>query len=341
MIDFLVVGQGLAGSCMAYKLVKQGYKVKILDNNHFHSSTKVSAGIINPVTGRRYAFSWRYHDILAQALSDYDAMGSELGCTLYEPVRIRRRVASIEALNDLSLKFDDEEYKDYISVPKDFETSKPYVDIAGYRLNVTLLLSKIRTWLEDLNTLVSTEVDYDDFRIIGSDHVSYQEKYHAGGVIFCEGAQGITNPWIPRDVLIPFHGQIIKGTMSKGMSKDLVKDGFFLVPMEEGGFWFGSIDERDRKTLNYDLSAYKKLVHELHSRIDPALINHLSGESGIRPTTQDRHPIVGRIPGKPIYILNGLGTKGSSLAPYTSEYLLSIILQSGTIDGELDISRFM
>jgi glycine/D-amino acid oxidase-like deaminating enzyme len=52
-IDFLIIGQGLAGSALAYRLIKEGKKVVLLDQPEANRSSQVAAGLFNPVTGRK------------------------------------------------------------------------------------------------------------------------------------------------------------------------------------------------------------------------------------------------------------------------------------------------
>ena len=53
-VDYIIVGQGLAGTMLAYKLQNAGQKVFIIDNAHTQAATHVAAGIINPITGRNF-----------------------------------------------------------------------------------------------------------------------------------------------------------------------------------------------------------------------------------------------------------------------------------------------
>ena len=57
-IDFLLIGQGLAGSALGYRLKKAGFKIKLLDQPDLNQSTKIAAGLYNPVTGRKMVKTW-------------------------------------------------------------------------------------------------------------------------------------------------------------------------------------------------------------------------------------------------------------------------------------------
>lgn len=50
--DYLIIGQGLAGSILGYTLLERGKKVLVLDEPKFQNCSKIAAGICNPITGR-------------------------------------------------------------------------------------------------------------------------------------------------------------------------------------------------------------------------------------------------------------------------------------------------
>ena len=53
-IDTLIIGQGLAGSLLAWLLVRAGQRVCVIDDAHASSSSVVAAGLINPLAGMRF-----------------------------------------------------------------------------------------------------------------------------------------------------------------------------------------------------------------------------------------------------------------------------------------------
>ncbi|HMC99901.1 MAG TPA: FAD-dependent oxidoreductase, partial [Ferruginibacter sp.] len=63
--------------------------------------------------------------------------------------------------------------------------------------------------------------------------------------------------------------------------------------------------------------------------------------AGIRPATLERRPFVGLHPHQPnIGILNGMGTKGCSLAPFFAKQLVDHLLHNQPITPEASVSRF-
>ena len=68
----------------------------------------------------------------------------------------------------------------------------------------------------------------------------------------------------------------------------------------------------------------------------------VSKRCGIRPASKDRRPFIGFHPEyKNIGIINGLGSKGISLAPYCAKNLVENILENKMIDNEINIKRYI
>ena len=53
MTDVIIIGQGLVGSLLAIACQWAGLNALVIDNAHKDSSTKIAAGIMNPLIGPR------------------------------------------------------------------------------------------------------------------------------------------------------------------------------------------------------------------------------------------------------------------------------------------------
>ena len=89
-IDFLIIGQGLAGSLLAWNLLKAGCTVSVIDDCHPQSATRVGAGIVNPITGPRMAPCWRLEQLLADCRKTYRMIGVEMGNLYYKEKELVR-----------------------------------------------------------------------------------------------------------------------------------------------------------------------------------------------------------------------------------------------------------
>ena len=53
-VDYLIIGQGISGTWLSYYLLKEDKSFVVIDNGFKDSPSRMAAGIINPVTGRRH-----------------------------------------------------------------------------------------------------------------------------------------------------------------------------------------------------------------------------------------------------------------------------------------------
>lgn len=88
--------------------------------------------------------------------------------------------------------------------------------------------------------------------------------------------------------------------------------------------------EEGKNELNRKL---KELIKFDYSIVDQ--------KAGIRPATKDRRPLIGNHPKlKNVYIFNGLGAKGVSLAPFYANQLVSNLNGEIELDTEVNIERY-
>ena len=88
--------------------------------------------------------------------------------------------------------------------------------------------------------------------------------------------------------------------------------------------------EKGRKIIQ------EKLEHFLKT---PYTIMHQ--DAAVRPTVRDRRPFIGTHPvHQCMHIVNGMGTKGVTLAPFFSKMMIESIFNNSEILHEADISRY-
>ena len=73
-----IVGQGLAGTCLAWEFWKRGVSFSLVDRERGGSS-RVAAGLINPITGKNFEPSARIAGFHPQAMEFYAEVGDRFG----------------------------------------------------------------------------------------------------------------------------------------------------------------------------------------------------------------------------------------------------------------------
>lgn len=89
MQKILVVGGGLAGSSLSFQLSRMGCKVTLIDSG-VNVSSRVAAGMINPLVFRRMTKSWRVDEFIPYAVDFYQSIEQLTNSSFFHPVTIRR-----------------------------------------------------------------------------------------------------------------------------------------------------------------------------------------------------------------------------------------------------------
>ena len=103
-VDYLIVGQGLAGSMLAYFLEKENKSFIIIDEHKGETSSLKATGLINPITGRRFVKSWKIDTFIPFAEKTYKALEKKFSVDLIEKTKVHRIIQNIEQQNDWATK---------------------------------------------------------------------------------------------------------------------------------------------------------------------------------------------------------------------------------------------
>ena len=84
--DTIICGHGLAGATLAWQLRWRGQRVVVVDEEECLTSSKIAAGIVTPITGKRINLSWRVSEFLPIARDFYARTAKTLYCSFWHDV---------------------------------------------------------------------------------------------------------------------------------------------------------------------------------------------------------------------------------------------------------------
>lgn len=341
--DFLIVGQGIAGTLLAYRLMKAGKKVLVLDESTPFQSSSVAAGMYNAVSGKRMTLSWKWKETYPEAKELYTQMGNFLGKNYLFEKETFQSFGSIKEQNDFSLKAEDDNFQFHIGpATKSFpeinsEFGAFMIHSTGW-LQTNEFLNDFKIFAQKEGMMQVEAVDWGSFQNHESG-ISLNE-YQAGKVISCEGWKITLNPFFNFVPIIPTKGDVFLLKCDALPDTYIWKKGVYLVPLGNGLFKAGSTYRWNEAHVEPDKEGYR----ELHSKIKNQLkvpfevLEHLTG---FRPASKNRMPIVGEHPiHKNLIALNGLGTRGIMLAPFVTKQLTDFLLAGNPLDPEIKINRY-
>ncbi len=342
--DVIIVGQGIAGSVLAFSLIRAGYSVCVINQPALSSCSTTAAGIWNPIVFKRLTNSWLADTIVPELIAFYTACEKELHTTLLYKRSIIKPLNE-EQEKSLWLKkaidnpfldgtiYENLSVTDRLTIP-----SYSNVLLAG-NIDTAKFLNEMKIYISETQTYIEEEFVYDDV-ILENDRVRYH-SHSAQKIIFCDGHLISKNPffkWIP---MKPAKGETVT-IHCKGIhiGDAILNKGIFILPLGNDTYKIGATYEWETLTDEPTEKGLAELEQKLKTIITlPYTI--LKQEAGIRPAVIDRRPVIGQHPiHQQAYIFNGFGTKAVMLAPYFAKELTQFIQTNSAIHPEVSPLRF-
>ncbi len=342
-VDILIVGQGLCGSWLSHECIRAGLRTLVIDVVNPLSPSRLSAGIINPITGRRHVEVWLADQLLNHALESYGRMGQAIGRTLIRSTALLDHFPSPQMRDSFTDRI--KNGGNYLTIASTMPGDHPFHHPWGIGKIAPVLLvdlpGLLSGWRDELirqQALLEETFDPDRLMIY-SDSVRYKD-IRAERIIFCDGTMGLSHRFFPGLPYAPNKGEVLILEIPGLSDRFIYKQGMMLAPLSDGTWWMGSSYQwsfdHPNPTADFRRSAEKALQEWL--KIPYKVLDH---RAGIRPATLERRPFVGlHATDQRVGILNGMGTKGCSLAPYFASHLVAHILSGAPIDPEASVSRF-
>jgi len=344
MLDFIVVGFGLAGLSFVEHLDNNGKSFMVFEN-HSQNASRAAGGLYNPIILKRFTPAWQAIKQMEKALPFYKGIEDKLKEQLVFELPILRRFNSVEEQNTW-FEARDKPILDQFLLTKLIENDNPALDVPYYfgqvqntgRIAIQKMLASYLQYLEDKKSLIYESFEYNKLTI-ESDHILYK-GIKAKNILFSEGFGVKNNPFFNDLPLIGNKGEyiIIK---SKGLKlQQVVKSSIFIIPLGDDLYKVGATYNNHDKSSEITLQAKEKLEKKLKSflKVDYTVVDQVTG---IRPTVIDRKPLAGvHEKYQNVYILNGLGTRGILIGPSVAEHLYQCIQNKTPLNTEIDIKRF-
>ncbi|WP_339628279.1 FAD-binding oxidoreductase [uncultured Maribacter sp.] len=344
MVDYMVVGLGLAGTAFCETL-RRNNKTFVVYNNQSQTSSRVAGGLYNPIILKRFTLSWRADEQLAVSADFYKQLEQFLNIQFDEKLNVLRKFASIEEQNLWFEAADKNSLKPYLDTQlvsnKNSGLKVPFafgMVLETGKLDTQILLDGYMKWLQQEKRIFVETFDYNELKIL-QNSVSYK-GVKAKNVVFAEGFGMMQNPYFK---YLPMQGS--KGEYlvieAKGLlERNIIKSSIFLIPLGDDLYKVGATYNRDQKDNSITEASKEELQRKLDSLLNCSY-KVIGQEAGVRPTVKDRRPLVGKHPKyNNLWVLNGFGSHGIMIAPWASKALYEQIEMEAPILAEMDIARF-
>lgn len=340
--QYLLVGYGLANVCFAKYCVENKHPFIIFDDQKITASN-VAAGVVNPVVLKRFTPVWQAIEQMELLKKIFTEFSDLLGNSYFHQMPIYRVLANdkegeiwqrkrIESpVLEKYLNADLKENK-YPSLRADHGFG--VMNETGY-VDISKLLADFKNQYQ--SHFINQKFDYNKLNIEKSTYqdISFEK------IIFAEGSKVAQNPYFNFIPIQPNKGQVLKIRTEEELPQAIVKSKCFLMPIGKHEYYVGATYNREFEHNEATLEDREKLEEQL-AHFYTERFQIIDEKVGIRPTVPDHKPIIGQHPEYPnLYVLNGLGTRGTFNGPAMAKALYESIEQGKAINPLIDIKRFL
>ena len=341
----LIVGQGIAGTVLHYTLFQRNINADVIGARLQGNASSAAAGIINPVTGPKYQLSWKFEELMEVFIPFYTSLEETLDQKFFHKMHMFRFLPGLEQINKWIKRWDDtydakfygEFHKGMEGYP-DYQGNGTWAEIYNaYRVDINLLINSYSEFLKEKQLLDDNLFNYNALKFQEHELIYNDKPYDH--LIFCEGHQVKNNPYFNYLPVIPAKGEVL--IINRKLPPDMMcKRNELITHWDEASVWYGATLQNEFTNHLPNESSKNILIEKYLNDFNqaPDVAGHLSG---IRPTVKDRKPLIGKHPDfSKLAIFNGLGTKGTSLAPLMARYLVDLLVDVIEIPGEVNAKRY-
>ncbi len=344
MVDYLIIGSGLAGISFS-EIALQNHKTILLMDNNSQNSSKIAGGLYNPVILKRFSEVGNAKEHLLIMNEFFANLERKLDCKVDFKLPILRKFFSVEEQNNWFAASDKVNLAPFLSTNL---ISKKYSAIdspfgygevlqTGY-VDTSLLLALYKEYLIKNKLFIEESFDYALLKE-ETNGIRYKD-IQAKNIIFAEGFGLHANPYFNH---LPLDGTKGELFIIKAPLLDLdviINTSVFVLPLGDNLFKVGATYNWTDKTDIPTEEGKKELIEKIKEIIncDFEIVHHFAG---VRPTVKDRRLLIGTCQShNSIHILNGLGTRGVMLGPAMAKALFENIEYQKPLDRTIDIRRF-
>lgn len=337
----LVVGQGLAGTLLAFAILERGALIKVINASHKKTASEISAGVYNPIVLKRFTPVWEGLEQVEILEREVRKIQSILKANLLIKHPVHRVFHSKDEVTTWEKKR--EILNKYLGdIQPVHGILNPYltgvVPNSG-RVDVAKMLLKFRDYAIQNGLYESELFDFNELKV-QNDMIFYKGNLF-DAVVFCEGVEVTANPYFNFLPIRKNKGERLVVQIDAFDIDYTLKKRHFLFKQSEGTYYVGGtyspVDISEMVTVEKKAELVQGLKELTQNNYK--IIEH---DWAFRPVSKDRRPILGQHPvHRKLWVFNGLGTRGTLTGAKYAQVLADAIIHSFPIPEEVNIKRFV
>lgn len=328
--DHIVVGQGLAGSVLAGNLVRLGKRVLVIDTPRADSPSRVAAGLMTPMTGKRCTPGHRWDEVWPAARECYETLQHVLGRDFLTRRPAIRLLSAEEKPSPALTGHESELGNAFHSSVRGFRMPE-----CG-RLDVNGFLDSVLASLRERNAVLAESVHPPEVVPFDGGIRIPRLSLRAKHLTFCCGYSPRPNVWFPHLSFEPAKGELLTLRIPELGEERTFHHSVWLTPIGDDLYMAGATYDRQHIDTQPTTTGRNEILDRL-ARFLCGPVEVVGHVAGVRPVVTGRLPVIGVHPLHPsIGLINGLASKGALWAPFAVQSYLKHIDREGPLDSELD-----
>ena len=333
--DTIIIGQGIAGTTLAWHLVEAGQRVLLVDAEASVTASKIAAGLITPITGLRLTLSEQVGTFLPVARDFYIRIEARTGQHFFHPRTAVRLFQTDDERRTFAQRSAQLEFQEHLASPQPNPLLDPHLaDVSGKgfamhaaQLDVAAYLAASRAHL----AYTAMSIDWRQDVTFDADTVTVQ-GHRTRLLISCEGYAATRNPYFSDVQFQAAKGDILTVRFDQPLPPHCLHRGIWLAPTADAHI-FRAGSTYDLVTLDTvpSVSARTEIESKLRAfvRIPFTVLDH---QAAVRPIIRQSQALIGLHPTQPrLGFFNGLGSKGALNAPWYAQRLTEFLVHGTPI----------
>lgn len=358
-LDFCILGAGIAGLSLADALQESGYSVTVIERYDIASGASgTPGGLVNPATGRRATKTWKAEDCYRAIRPNLEKIQAFTDTPFFRNNGLLRPALTKKMVRKMRKQYEKTTWPDSWCTwlnEKEVKEKHPGINCVdgglwlpiGLTVDVGAYLETYAEYLRSTGVAVKTQCE----ATIEKEGTNWQvndgkSKFSCDHLVHATGYATVSHDRWKHLPLEGVKGQVAKFRADKQLlnfSHSLSSLGYIARLNDDDTFIQGSTYEHDFDEVNTDKEGEEYLRKRL-ARTLPELAQKaelVEQWAGVRVTTPDKKPILGRHPEiDNLHLFTALGSKGLMYGKFLAEHYANHLRHRTELYPEVSIKRF-
>lgn len=316
MLDCLIIGQGIGGTCLAFALHEKGYNINIINDDSLPSASKVAAGLIQPITGKYLTSHQLINDNFTLLIDFYKNIESKLNHSIIKSLKTylyltsdQEKIVKKKSKNILFKK----RLTKSITSPLLLSLEKKQYELSDvFLIDTQRLLSETKNYFLKNNAYINTRFDFKNIKY-HNNYCSYN-NIKTRHIILCLGSELYNLNFMTPDQFNVVKGDVLILEKQNHRQNFILQTTKWFVPTNNNQFKFGATYSHEQTCMPSQTS-YKTLLNSAKDFKD-FYYKVICIQSGKRLFSKNKLPKMGFMSLEShLGVFSAFGSKGFSFAP--------------------------